>query len=69
MTRINVTNDITNCNVYGGTVDFTKTAGAKTITNMNLAKGGILKFNSTGTTLSGGIMSLDVGQDTTYTAS
>ena len=66
---INSTGTITNCNIYGGTVDFTKTSGAKTITNMNLAKGGILKFNSTGTTLSAGIMSLDVGQDTTYTAS
>ena len=66
---INSTGTITNCNIYGGTVDFTKTSGAKVITNMNLAKGGVLKFNSTGTTLSNGIMSLDVGQDTTYTAS
>lgn len=66
---VNSTGTITTCSIYGGTVDFTKTVGAKTITNMFLAKGGILKFNSTGTTLSGGILSLDVGQNTTYTAS
>ena len=66
----NTTDDVlTTCSIYGGTVDFTKTDVARTVSACVLGKGGTIKFNGSVVTLTAGVKSGDVGEDITFTGS
>ena len=60
---------LTNCNVYKGTVDFTKSSNVRTITNASLGIGGVIKFNSSYIVLTNGINAADTSQVQIFTGS
>ena len=60
---------LTTCSVFGGTVDFTKSTIARTVSAAILGAGGVIKFNDSHITLSLGIKSADAGQIQTFTGS